>query len=150
MQYKQYLETGLLSPYYVLPVFRRGRDSRCIETYKDRYQAVPVHMDENDIAEYLASLSAEVECTERKVGKKKVSVKKAEKKIKKKELKDAKMERKAAKKEEKAKLKALKKVAKKAEKAKKKELNQLKKTKRRWRRSSKVAPMVIVDEATLL
>ena len=150
MQYKQYLETGLLSPYYVLPVFRRGRDSQCIETYKDRYQAVPVHMDENDIAEYLASLSAEVECTERKVGKKKVSVKKAEK-IKKKELKEAKKERKAAKKEEKAKLKGLKKAAKKAEKAKKKELNQLKKkTKRRWRRTSKVAPMVIVDEATLL
>ena len=149
MQYKQYLETGLLSPYYVLPVFRRGRDSQCIETYKDRYQAVPVHMDENDIAEYLASLSVEVECTERKVGKKKVSVKKAEKKIKKKELKEAKKERKAAKKEEKAKLKAVKKAAKKAEKAKKKELKQLKmKTKSKWRRTSKVAPMVIVDEAT--
>ena len=148
MQYKQYLETGLLSPYYVLPVFRRGRDSRCIETYKDRYQAVPVHMDENDIAEYLASLSVEVGCTERKVGKKKVSVKKAEKKIKKKELKEAKKERKAAK-EEKAKLKAVKKAAKKAEKAKKKELKQLKKkTKSKWRRTSKVAPMVIVNEAT--
>ena len=105
-------------------MFRRGPDSRCIEMYKDRYQGVPVHMDENDIAEYLASLSAEVECTERKVGKKKVSVKKAEK-IKKKELKEAKRERKAAKKEEKAKLKGLKKAAKKAE----------------------VIPMVIVDEA---
>ena len=89
MQYKQYLETDLLLLYYVLPVFRRGPDSQCIETYKDRYQAVPVHMDENDIAEYLASLSAEVECTERKVGKKMVSVRKAEKKIKKRELKEA-------------------------------------------------------------
>ena len=152
MQYNQYLETGLLSPYYVLPLFRRDPDSGCIERYKDRYQAVPVHMDQEDIAKYLASMSGEVECTERKVGKKKVrAVKKAEKKAKKKELKEAKKEREAAKKEERAKLKALKKAAIKAEKAKKKDVKEMKKkTKRTWRRTSKVTPMVIVDEATLL
>ena len=153
MQYNQYLETGLLSPYYVLPLFRRDPDSGYIERYKDRYQAVPVHMDQEDIAKYLASMSGEVECTERlKVGKKKVrAVKKAEKKAKKKELKEAKKEREAARKEEKAKLKALKKAAKKVEKAKKKEVKEMKKKiKRRWRRTSKVTPMVIGDEATLL
>ena len=50
MQYNQYLETGLLSPYYVLPLFRRDPDSRYIEKFNDRYQAVPVHMDQEDIA----------------------------------------------------------------------------------------------------
>ena len=105
-------------------------------------------IDQQDIAKYLASMSGEVECTERKVGKKK---ERAVKKAKKKELKEAKKEREAAKKEEKAKLKALKKAAKKVEKAKKKEVKEMKKkTKRRWRRTSKVTPMVIVDEATLL
>ena len=148
MQYKQYLETGLLSPYYVLPLFRVNPDTRCIERCKDGYQAVPVHMDQQDIDKYLASMSGKVECIERKVGKKKV---RAEKKAKKKELKEAKKEREAAKKEKKAKLKALKKAAKKAEKAKKTQVKEMKKkTKRRWRRSSKVAPMVTVDEATLL
>ena len=109
-------------------------------------------IDQQDIAKYLASMSGEVECTERKVGKKKErAVKKAEKKAKKKEQKEAKKEREAVKRGEKAKLKALKKAVIKAEKAKKKEVKEMKKkTKRRWRRTSKVTPMVIVDEATLL
>lgn len=72
MQYNQYLETGVLSLYYVLPLFRRGPDSRYIEKFNDWYQAVPVHMDQEDIAKHLALLSGvqqKVKWTERKAEK---------------------------------------------------------------------------------
>ena len=51
----QYLETGLLLLYYVLPLFRGGPDSsQYIEKFNDSYQAVPVHMHQEDIAKHLA------------------------------------------------------------------------------------------------
>ena len=54
MQYNQYLETGLLLLYYVLPLFRGGPDSQYIEKFNDSYQAVPVHMHQENIAKHLA------------------------------------------------------------------------------------------------
>ena len=71
MHYNHYLETGLLLPYYVLPLFRRGPNSQYTERFKDRYQAVSVNMDQEDTAKYLALMSGEVGCTEKKVGEKK-------------------------------------------------------------------------------
>ena len=71
MHYNHYLETGLLLPYYVLPLFRRGPNSRYTERFKDRYQAVSVNMDQEDTAKYLALMSGEVGCIEKKVGEKK-------------------------------------------------------------------------------
>ena len=40
--------------YCVLPLFRGGPDPRYIEKFNDSYQAVPVHMHQEDIAKHLA------------------------------------------------------------------------------------------------
>ena len=57
MHYNHYPETGLLSPYYVLPLFRRGPNCRYTERFNDWYQAMLVNMDQEDTAKYLALMS---------------------------------------------------------------------------------------------
>ena len=90
MQYNQYLETGLLLLYYVLPLFRGGPDSQYIEKFNDSYQAVPVHMHQEDIAKHLAgfvvwgSAESEMDWGKGWENKQQKAVKKDQKKAKKK------------------------------------------------------------------
>ena len=77
--------------YYVLPLFRGGPDSsQYIEKFNDSYQAVPVHMHQEDIAKHLAGFvvwgSAESEMDWEKgwENKQQKAVKKDQKKAKKK------------------------------------------------------------------